>query len=71
MRCKLDRGLYKVEKVRAGKYRYRGYTLTNVGYYEPEHREVWEAVDEKTSGADFHNFTLTDLLDDIDEDLGV
>lgn len=48
-------------------YRFRGYTITNCGYHQPDHCVWWEAVDDK-GNANFHGNTLREvefmILDD-------
>lgn len=56
----------KAKRLRAGKYLYKGYVITCVGYYQPERRVVWEAEDEHGNGF-AHSFSLRDtkrLIDD-------
>ena len=60
---------FKKKKLGTGKYLYHNYVCTNIGYYEPEHQEVWDAVDLLTGCADFHAFTLKDLIQEIDDDI--
>ena len=57
------------KKIRAGKYEYRGWIISCVGYYEPEQRVAWEAYDPKTGCADFHGFSKKEIKWLIDEDL--
>lgn len=49
--------VFPCKKIRAGKYEYRGWIISSVGYYEPEGRVCWEAVDPKTNYGDFHGFS--------------
>lgn len=38
--------VFPCKKIKAGKYKYRGWIISCVGYYEPEERcVVWEAYD--------------------------
>ena len=39
-------------KISKGIYEYKGYRISNCGYYEPDHCIWWEAVDMKTGCAD-------------------
>lgn len=55
----------KAKRLSRGHYLYRGYKITCVGYYEPEHRVVWEAVDEDGCGW-AHSFTLRETKRQID-----
>lgn len=48
---------YRAKRISAGHYIYRGYKVTCFGYYEPEHRVVWEAEDENGCGF-AHSFSL-------------
>ena len=38
-------------KISKGIYEYKGYRISNCGYYEPDHCIWWEAVDMKTGCA--------------------
>ena len=40
-------------KISKGIYEYKGYRISNCGYYEPDHCIWWEAVDMKTGCADY------------------
>lgn len=62
----MSRGL---EKIRAGLYRYRGYEITYWGWYPPDKCYWWEAVNIETGCADYHEHTLRDIIDRIDEEL--
>ena len=44
-------------KISKGIYEYKGYRISNCGYYEPDHCIWWEAVDMKTGCADYHATT--------------
>ncbi|MCM1439493.1 MAG: hypothetical protein NC131_09895 [Roseburia sp.] len=59
----------KPKKIKAGKYSYRGFEITNHGYYPPDKCIWWEAIDNQTQCADFHAHTLRDIIKLIDEDL--
>lgn len=52
----------------AGHYVYRGFRVICVGYYPPEGRVVWEAVDENGCGF-AHSFRLRDTKRLIDESI--
>ena len=43
-------------KISKGIYEYKGYRISNCGYYEPDHCIWWEAVDMKTGCADSRNY---------------
>lgn len=59
---------HKAKRLSRGHYMYRGFKITCVGYYEPEKRIVWEAVDENGCGF-AHSFSLRDTKRLIDDDL--
>ena len=52
-----------------GKYKYRGFVISNMGYYQPDHHVWWEGVDEKTGEASYHGRTLREVMQMIDEDI--
>lgn len=54
-------------KISAGHYKYKGYDIRNHGYYPSDRCVWWEAVNEYTGCADYHNTTLGGLIIDIDE----
>ena len=58
----------KLKKIRAGKYSYRGYIVTCIGYYPPEKRIVWEAEDENGCGF-AQSFSLKKTKELIDEEI--
>lgn len=53
-------------KISPGHYIYKGYHINCIGYYHPEHRICWEAVDHDNCGF-AHSFTLKDTINLIDE----
>lgn len=53
-------------KISKGIYEYKGYRISNCGYYEPDHCIWWEAVDMKTGCADYHATTKKFLMEQID-----
>ena len=60
-------GSFLCKKIKAGTYKYRGWIIQCVGYYEPERRVVWEGYDPETGCADFHAFSkkaIKRLIDD-------
>ncbi len=59
---------HKIKRIRAGKYIYRGYDIYCCGYYPPEHRVVWEAVDENGCGF-AHHYSLKGVKKLIDQSL--
>lgn len=60
---------HKCKKIRAGQYLYRGVTITYIGYYPPEQKEVWEGS--INLGGDYRGFTLKEIKQQIDDDLDV
>lgn len=48
---------HKAKRLGTGQYLYRGYVIHTVGYYHPEHRICWEAVDENGCGF-AHSFSM-------------
>ena len=42
------------------RYKFKGYTITNCGYHQPDHCVWWEAVDEN-GDACFHGHTLREV----------
>ena len=42
------------------KYKFKGYTITNCGYHQPDHCVWWEAVDENGEAC-FHGKTLREV----------
>ena len=54
-------------KISKGIYEYKGYRISNCGYYEPDHCIWWEAVDMKTGCADYHATTKKFLMEQIDD----
>jgi len=67
--CWVRKSVYVCHKVSNGKYCYRGFELTNLGYYSPDQCVWWEAIDLKTNCADFHAHSKRDLKIEIDEAL--
>ena len=59
---------HKAKRLSKGYYLYRGFEIICVGYYEPEHRIAWEAVDEHGCGF-AHSFSLKDTKAEIDWEL--
>lgn len=47
-------------------YLYRGYTVKNLGYHQPDHHVVWEATDAQGAGC-FHGKTRHEVFSLIDE----
>ena len=42
------------------RYKFKGYTITNCGYHQPDHCVWWEAVD-ANGNANFHGHTLREV----------
>lgn len=59
---------YHAHRVDTNIYEYRGFQVECVGYYPPEGRIVWEAVDHDGSGF-AHAFTLRECKMWIDKEL--
>ena len=57
-----------MNRIRKGSYIYRGYYIECLGYYEPEHRIVWEAVDEHGNGF-AHSYSLKGVKREIDYEI--
>lgn len=49
---------HSAKRISKGHYIYRGYKVYCIGYYPPENRIVWEAVDHDGSGF-AHSFFIT------------
>ena len=60
--------VHRCKKIKAGHYIYRGFEVRCLGYFEAEHRIVWECVDEYGCGFG-HSFTLRDCKQQIDWEL--
>lgn len=60
---------HSAKRLSAGHYEYRGFKVVCVGYYHPDQKVVWEAVDENGCGF-AHSFSLkcTKKLIDIEID---
>lgn len=58
---------FPCQKIKPGTYKYRGWIIQCVGYYEPERCVVWEAYDPETGCADFHAFSKKAIKKLIDE----
>lgn len=58
----------KATKIQKGLYEYKGYSLSNLGYFPPDHCVWWEAVNMETGCADYHATTKKDLMSMIDKD---
>jgi len=58
--------MMRAKRIAKGEYMYKGYKIRFFGYYEPEHRVVWEAIDESTSEGVAHGFTKKECMREID-----
>lgn len=63
------RNSHKTKKISAGHYKYRGFDIICVGYYHPEHRVCWEAVEHDGISGFAHGYTLKEVKNLIDFDL--
>lgn len=52
----------KTRKIRAGTYEYKDWIIQSVGYYYPEKRICWEAVNKETNCGDFHGFSKKEII---------
>lgn len=59
--------VFPCKKIKAGKYKYRGWIISCVGYYEPERRVCWEAIDPETTCGDFHGYSKKEIKRLIDD----
>ena len=57
-------------KISKGHYTYKGIQINCIGYYPPEKRVVWEAVDKDGCGI-CHSFSLKDTIRLIDENIRI
>lgn len=53
--------VYPCKKIKAGTYKYRGWIISCVGYYEPERRVCWEGYDPDTGCGDFHGYSKREI----------
>ncbi|HKL86408.1 MAG TPA: hypothetical protein VJ861_08765 [Treponemataceae bacterium] len=60
---------FPCQKIRAGKYKYRGWIISCVGYYTPDHCVAWEGYDPDTGHGDFRGFSKREIKWQIDESL--
>ncbi len=61
--------VYPCKKIRAGKYEYRGWIISSVGYYHTEHCVCWEGYDPETGCSDFRGFSKKEIKWLIDDSL--
>ena len=57
-----------MKRIHKGSYIYRCYYIECLGYYEPEHHIVWEAVDEHGNGF-AHSYSLKGVKREIDYEI--
>lgn len=55
----------KTKKIEKGKYEYRGYIIKCFGYYHPEHRICWEALNQEGDAVGY-GFTKKQAMKDVD-----
>jgi hypothetical protein len=60
------RSTERATKISKGEYLYRGFRVYCFGYYEPEHRVVWEAVEESTGDGVAHGYSKRAVMNEID-----
>lgn len=60
---------HKAKKLRRGHYLYRGFEIVCVGYYQPEHRVCWEAIDTDGISGFAHSYSLKGSRAEIDYEL--
>ena len=58
----------KAKRISKWHYEYRGFEIICIGYYNPEHKVVWECVDKNGHGFG-HDFSLKGCKFWIDEEL--
>ena len=59
---------HKAKRLSSGHYLYRGFEIICVGYYQPENRVCWEAVDENGCGFG-QSYSLKETKREIDDEL--
>lgn len=57
------------KKISSGEYVYRGFRIHNCGYYEPEHKVIWEGIDEETGEGIARGFSKRQVMREIDYSL--
>jgi len=58
-----------MKRISSGLYKYKGYLIRNHGYYKPDKCIWWEAINEITNEADYHEHTLKEIKTQIDKSL--
>ena len=56
-------------RISRGEYNYKGYTILCIGYYEPDKRVVWQAINNQNGCGDFHGYTKREVMIQIDEEV--
>lgn len=62
-------GRKSCKKISRGHYKYRGFEISCVGYYHPEHRICWEAIDTDGLSGFAHSYTLEGVMREIDYEI--
>lgn len=57
------------KKIKKGTYEYKDWIIYSVGYYSPEQKVCWEAVNKETNCADFHGFSKKEVVGLIEESI--
>ena len=60
---------HRAKRISSGRYLYRGFEIICVGYYPPEQRFCWEAVDNDGISAFAHGYSLKEVKMWIDYEL--
>lgn len=59
---------HRAKRLGYRRYLYRGYIIHSVGYYHPEHRVCWEAIDENGCGF-AHSFSMRECKKWVDHEI--
>ena len=59
---------YTAKRISSGHYKYRGFNINCLGYYGPDKKVVWEAVDKYGNGF-AHSYSLKETKQFIDMEL--
>lgn len=60
---------HTAKRISAGHYIYRGFQIICVGYYNPDHKVCWEAIDTDGISGFAHSYSLKDTKRLIDYEL--
>ena len=60
---------HKCKRISAGHYLYRGFEIICVGYYNPEHRVCWEAVEKDGLSGFGQSYSLKETKKWVDYEL--